>query len=391
MAEVCQEIQEYVRKLRRRLHQVPETGLQLPRTAAFLQEELKALGIPFRACRNSSGIVAEIQGGSGKTVALRADMDGLPVQEETGLPWSSERPGCMHACGHDAHAAMLLGAARLLKEKQDTLQGTVRLLFQPGEETMNGAKSMIREGCMEGVDTVFGTHIGTLLGDWIPSGTLVAMPGGCLASTDCFRITIRGKGTHGSMPEKGVDPIRTAASVLLGLDGILSREVPASQAVVLTVGRIAAGETSNVIPETAVMEGSLRTLDAAVRSFVLARMEEVVNGLAAAARAEGTLEILESAPPVVNDAEMAALAARAAEKWLPPEQVWSRPVTPSMVSEDFAWYLQEAPGAFLLLSAPHPDPQKRAGHHNNRFDIDEEVLWEGAVVLAQAAEDFLAG
>ena len=139
------------------------------------------------------------------------------------------------------------------------------------------------------------------------------------------------------------------------------------------------------------MEGSLRTLDAAVRSFVLARMEEVVHGLAAAARAEGTLEILESAPPVVNDAEMAALAARAAEKWLPPEQVWSRPVTPSMVSEDFAWYLQEAPGAFLLLSAPHPDPQKRAGHHNNRFDIDEEVLWEGAVVLAQAAEDFLAG
>ena len=231
--------------------------------------------------------------------------------------------------------------------------------------------------------------IGTLLGEGIPSGTVVAVPGCCLASTDPFRLTIRGKGSHGSMPETGVDPIRTGALVLLGWDGLLSREVPASQAAVLTVGRFAAGNTGNVIPETAVLEGTLRTLDPAVRRLALRRLEELAQGIAAANRAEAVLEIGSSAPPVINTPEMAELAAKAAGKWLPPEKVWNRPVTPSMVSEDFAWYLEKAPGAFLMLSAPQPDPAKRVGHHNPRFDIDEGVLWEGAAVLAQTAADFL--
>lgn len=386
----CEALQSELVAMRRDLHRIPEVGMDLPDTSAYIAGKLEEYGIPYTKNEGDSGLIATIGGGAGKTLVLRADVDALPITEETGVDYASCHPGCMHACGHDAHAAMLLGAAKVLKAHETELQGTVRLVFQTAEELGQGARVMLRNGAVEGADAIFGTHIGNLIDKTIPSGTFMVTPGPAMASFDRFVITITGHGCHGSTPEKGVDPVNIQAHVVLALQAINAREFGANVAVVVTIGSVHGGSQYNVIPDRMVMEGTFRTLDEAVRRKVAQRIEAIAAGTAAAFGGSAETEIIWGAPPVVNDAAMAAFAARCAKEVLGEEKVITRLPSPNMGGEDFACYLQEIPGAFMFLSSSDAALATDIPHHNAKFNVDESVLWEGAAVFTAIAENFLA-
>lgn len=391
MWEKYRELQDTITGMRRDLHRIPETGGRLPATRAYVERKLREFGIPFTENRSDDGLIAEIRGAApGKILALRADMDALPVTEATCLPFSSENPGRMHACGHDAHMAMLLGAAKLLKEHSASLKGTVRLLFQTEEENAAGAARTIAEGGLKDVDAVFGTHIGCIISSGIPSGTVIAAPGPVMASMDKFSIRVHGEGCHGSTPEKGIDPISIAAHIVTGLQEILARELPAVKPAVLTVCHLEGGKTFNVLPSEALIEGTFRTLNEEVRKMIAARIGEIASSIAAAFRGTADTEITWGAPPVVNNPAMAALAADCAEELLGPEHVIRDLSSPTMIGEDFALYLLECPGAFLFLSSSDPEKHTDFPHHSPFFDIDEDVLWEGAALFVQISRKYLA-
>ena len=386
----CRELQNTITEYRRDLHRIPETGGRLPATRAYVEEKLREFGIPFTENRSDDGLTAEIRGACpGKILALRADMDALPVEEATCLPFSSENPGRMHACGHDAHMAMLLGAAKVLKEHSPELKGTVRLLFQTEEENAAGAVRTIAEGGLKDVDAIFGTHIGCIISSAIPSGTVIAAPGPVMASMDKFTVRVHGEGCHGSTPEKGVDSINIAAHIVTGLQEILARELAAVKPAVLTVCHIEAGKTFNVFPSDALIEGTFRTLDEEVRKMIASRIGEIASSIASAFRGTAETEIAWGAPPVVNDPAMAALAADCAEELLGPEKVIRNLTAPTMIGEDFALYLLECPGAFLFLSSADPEKHTDFPHHSPYFDVDEDVLWEGAALFVRIAEKYL--
>lgn len=387
-----QQLQDHVQEMRRQLHQIPEVGTKLPATSRFVTEQLERLGISYVQAGPDGGLFADIRGyAPGKTVALRADMDALPIAEETGLPFSSQNAGCMHACGHDAHTAMLLGAAKLLQEQRGQLRGTVRLIFQAGEEIAKGAQELIAAGCMDGVDAVFGMHIGTLLGDKYPSGTLIVPQGCCMASFDRFTLNVSGFGCHGSSPEKGVDPIHIAAHIILALQAVISREIPAAQAAVLSFGRIQGGSQYNLIPGQVELEGTTRALRPEVRMKLAQRLEEISSGVASAFHGTCRCTMDWGAPPVVNDAGMASLASDALREALPGCMVVERIDSANMGGEDFAYFLEHAPGTYLFLSSFAPEKGAGFPHHNSKFDIDESVLWEGSAAYAAIARRFLLG
>lgn len=382
-------LQDYIVKLRRDLHQIPEVGQELPQTAAYVRAELDRLCVSYKVNEGDGGLIATIQGSKpGKTIALRADMDALPILEETGLPFASTN-GCMHACGHDTHTAMLLGAAKILQKNTDKFSGTVRLFFQTAEEICLGAKAIIDNGGMEGVDAVFGTHIGTIFGADIPSGTLLAPAGGFMASFDKFTITVKGIGCHGSTPEKGVDPVNIAAHIVLALQAINSREFNACVPVVVTIGSIHGGSQYNIIPNEVVIEGTVRCVDAEVRQKIARRIGEISAATASAFGGTATNVMTWGAPPVVNNAEMAALAAEAAKAALGEDSVLTELAAPNMGGEDFAFYLEKAPGCFMFLSASNPEKGTTVPHHNPKFDIDEDVLWRGAAVFVAIVDKYL--
>ncbi len=390
--ESCRPLEGAITGWRRDLHRIPEIGEDLPRTQAYVKARLGEIGIPYRTGTKDSSVIAEIEGGMpGRRVAFRADMDALEIEEETGLPFASEHPGRMHACGHDAHTAMLLGAGKVLWENRARLHGSVRLIFQTAEEPVRGARIAIADGCLDGVDAVFGTHIGTLMGTEIPSGTILISRGCCMASGDHFTITVRGAGCHGSSPEKGVDPIHIAAHVLLTIEGIQAREISALEPAVVTVGRIHGGDANNVIPDTVMMGGTIRALDRSMRDRVARRMREIAEGTALALGGSAVMELTQSVPPVVNDPAMADLAARAAREVAGAEKVEGDRKRPCMGSEDFSLYLEEVPGCFMFLSTADPAKGTNVSHHSARFNVDEGVLWEGSAVFAAIAERFLNG
>ena len=388
----CRPLEDTIIRWRRDLHRIPEIGTDLPETQAYVTARLGEIGIPYRTGTKDSSVIAEIEGGRpGKRVAFRADMDALEIAEKTGLPFASEHPGRMHACGHDAHTAMLLGAGKVLWEHRDRLRGSVRLIFQTAEEGVTGAGIAIGEGCLDGVDAVFGTHIGTLMGTEIPSGTFLISRSCCMASGDHFTITVRGAGCHGSSPEKGVDPIHIAAHILIALEGIQAREISALEPAVVTVGRIHGGDANNVIPDTVLMGGTIRTLDRSVRERVVRRMRGIAEGTALALGGCASMELTQSVPPVVNDPAMADLAARAAREVAGAENVDGDRRKPCMGSEDFSLYLERVPGCFLFLSSADPAKGTNVSHHSAGFNVDESVLWEGSAVFAAIAERFLNG
>lgn len=386
----CKDLQNYIVKLRRDLHQIPEVGLNLPKTAEYVANVLDELAIPYVKSQKDSSIIATIQGGKpGKTLALRADMDALPILEDTGVCYASRHEGCMHACGHDTHMAMLLGAAKVLKAHQAELHGTVRLLFQTAEELAMGAEIVVEEGGVDNVDAVFGTHIGTIIDKTIPSGTVIVTPGCCMASFDKFIVKVKGVGCHGSTPEKGVDPVNIAAHIVLSLQAINSREFSATCPVVLTIGSIHGGSQYNIIPNEVTIEGTIRCLEEPVRQKIARRIGEISAATASAFGGSVDYEMVWGAPPVINDDKMAALAADAAKSVLGEDMVVTKVPAPNMGGEDFAYYLEKVPGAFMFLSSSNPKKHTDVPHHNPKFNVDEDVLWEGSAVFVAIAEKYL--
>ncbi len=390
MWKECKNLQNYIVGLRRDLHQIPELGTELPETQAYVTAELDRIGIPYVCSKKDSSIIATIEGGKpGKTICLRADMDALPITEATGVPFTSRHEGCMHACGHDTHTAMLLGTGKVLWAHRQEIAGTVRLLFQTAEEQSRGAEIMIENGAVNGADAVFGTHIGTILDKTIPTGTFIVPSGCCMAAFDKFVIKVNGKGCHGSTPEKGVDPVNIAAHIVIALQAITTRELNATKPLVVTIGKIQGGNQYNVIPSEVVIEGTIRTLEEEVRQFAAKRIGEISQVTAAVFGGSVDYEMIWGAPPVTNDDNMAALAAKAAKEVLGEDNVITKLPAPNMGGEDFAYYLEKLPGAFMFLSSSNPAKGTDVAHHNPKFNVDEDVLWEGAAVFVAIVEEFL--
>ena len=388
MWKQCETLQEQLIAIRRELHKIPELGFDLPKTRALICQTLDNWGVAYTLSDLDSAVLGEIRGEKpGKTILLRADIDALPVQEENPVDYVSTHPGKMHACGHDAHGAMLLGAIKVLHDNRDKLCGSVKFVFQTAEETVDGAVKAIQAGALDNVDAVFGCHIGNLLDPNLPAGTFSIAPGCVMASVDSFKITVHGKGCHGSSPEKGVDPITIASHIVINLQEILAREIAAIHPTSLTIGYIKGGDASNIVPDTVQLGGTLRALAPSNREFVLKRIQEIAASTAALFRGSCEMVFDSGAKPVENDAAMAALAARAAKKVVGEDFVQTA-FPPNMGSEDFSEYLALRPGAFYFLSSA-ADDASRVPHHNPRFNIDESVLWKGSAVFVSIAEEYL--
>ena len=401
------EMKDEIVENRRAIHRAPEVGAHLPQTVQFVEEKLRLLGYEPREL--GGGVVAELTGEDvGRCILLRADMDALPVAEQTGLPFASENPGVMHACkvrektdlpfrsengsmhacGHDMHAAMLLGAARLLKAHQSELKGTVKLVFQPDEEGFTGAKAMLKAGVLEAPEpqAAMALHVNS----GTPSGLVLCGMGTFMAGCTLFRITVKGVGCHGAMPETGVDPINIAAHIYLALQEITARELPAKTPAIVTMGKFSAGHAPNIIPQEAVIEGTIRTFDRDVTALILRRIGEITDATARAFRGSASVEELASAPPLKNDEALTEQMARCAEMLFGEKSVY-RLREGGMGSEDFASYTYELPCAYLLLGAGTAQEDARYGKpmHNESVVFNENILPRGSALLAYGAMQWL--
>lgn len=387
--EEVKNIEEDIISWRRDLHQMPELGLDLPNTSKYVQEKLTEIGIEYYTVVNGNGIVGIIKGDNeGKTIALRADMDALPIKEETELEFASTN-GYMHACGHDAHTAILLGAAKVLNDNKDKINGNVKLLFQPGEEYPGGALPMIQEGVMDNpkVDAVLGLHVGSILKE-IPSGKIGVSYGPMMASMDRILIKIKGKGSHGAYPEDSIDPISTAAEVISALQRVVSREIKAIDPAVLSITRIEGGFNQNIIPDDVEIEGTVRTVNNETRQFIAKRIEEITKGITSAMRASCEVQYDFKYPPLINSEEFTKKFVESAKKVISEDDIYEMK-SPVMGGEDMAYFLENAPGTFFFLSNPKEIGGEAYPHHNSKFALDEEKFHIGSSILVQAVLDFL--
>ena len=373
--------------VRRRLHTRPEIGLQLPATQAVVVEELRALGLEPVLGQSVSSVTAVIEGGRpGPTVLLRADMDALPLQEDSGLAFASQVPGIMHACGHDTHVAMLLGGARLLVDRRDRLAGNVLLMFQPGEEGFHGARFMLEEGLLERAPTevvkAFGLHIATRY----ETGTIALRPGALLAAGDTIRITVRGRGGHASAPHLAADPITVAAEIVVALQVAITREIHAFDPVVITIANVLAGTTTNIIPETAYIGGTMRTVSDEAREAGRALVRRVAPAIAAAHGLTADVALEPGYPVTYND-PAATEFLRDTVRELAGDRVLREMDHPIMGAEDFSYVLQRVSGAFAFVGArpAHEDPLTAPQNHSNRVIFDEEPMALGAALYAALA------
>lgn len=374
-------LQPEVVELRRNIHAEPELGLDLPATRAKVLEAIDGLDLELALHTKTSGIVATLRGGRpGRRVLLRGDMDALPMPEDTGLPFCSTRAGVMHACGHDAHTAMLAGAARLLHGRRDELEGEVVFMFQPGEEGHHGARSMIEEGALEGCDAAFALHVTPLL----PPGTIGTRSGALLASADVFRIVVEGRGGHASMPHDCVDPIPVACEIVQALQSFVTRRVPALDPVVLTIARITAGTTSNVIPESAELVGTLRALSERSREKAQEGILRIADHVAQAHETRARVEIEPGYPVTENHPAAARLALDVGDELLGRGKAIEMPV-PVMGAEDFSYVLHRVPGAMAFLGVRPTGEGPPAPCHSNRMMMDEEGMVYGTAFHAAVA------
>ena len=374
--------------LRHELHQHPEIRFEERWTSDRIAKFLDGLGVSYkRGYCKGTGIVATIQGDGPKTVLLRSDMDALEIQEETGLPYASQIPNRMHACGHDGHMANLCGVIQTLQKHRSDLKGSVRFVFQPAEENAAGGRFMVEEGVLDGVDAAFGLHGWP----WLPAGMVAIKEGPAMASADFFRITIEGKGTHAADPASGVDPIVIAGHVLSALQNIVSREVNPWDAAVVTVAKIESGFAWNVSPERAVLEGTFRALSDSVRNLLYSAIARVAEHTAAAHRAQARVEFPgEPYPCLNNDPEMSRFAMGVVREAFGPESL-IEPRYPTMGAEDFSFYLQKVPGAYLWLGVnPNSSGMPYPPLHSPRFDYTDAALPVGIEVMSRIALDFLA-
>lgn len=386
--KLAESVQPQVVAWRRDLHKIPEIGNELPKTSKYVQDVLTKLGIPFVTMVNGSGIMADIQGGNpGKTLALRADMDALPVLEEAPIDFKAEN-GNMHACGHDAHTAILLGAAKILNENKAGLKGNIRLIFQPGEESPGGAKPMIAQGVLKGVDAIFGLHVGCIVAEVMTSGKISVSHGAVLACRDKFKIKIIGRGGHGAFPEMCIDPITAAGQVINGIYMIKARECPALSPAVISIGMVHGGSAGNIIPGEVELEGSTRSVDPELRKHIARRIEEVVKNTCLAFGARHEFEYEYDYDITANNPAMADLVVAAANDLGFGDDLIPQPQA-SMGSEDMSFYLNEVPGAFFFLSSIVEQDGVVYGHHNSKFMLDESVFSRGVAMFVQLASDFL--
>jgi len=386
----AQELKREVVRLRRAIHRHPELGLHLPRTQAAVVQELEGLGLSIRTGERLTSVVATLEGARpGPSILLRADMDALPVQEETGLEFASEVEGVMHACGHDAHVAMLVGAARLLVRHRDKLSGSVIFMFQPGEEGYHGARYMLEEGLDVGgvaPAAAFALHGGALF----PAGTVGTRPGPILASGDSIEAVIHGRGGHASAPHDCLDPIPIACEIVQALQTFVTRRVDVFDPAVITIAKIEAGSTRNVIPETARMLGTIRTVSERTRERVLEGVERLVKGLAAAHGAEAEVKLIRGYPVTVNDQDITSFASRVAGELLGEDRVRLMP-TPMMGSEDFSYVLRQVPGTLMFLGTRPDGDAPAIPNHSNRMVVNETAMATGVALHAAVALRFLDG
>lgn len=380
----------YMTAIRRDIHAHPELGRQEHRTQALILRELEAMGIEARKCADT-GVLGLIRGGRpGKTIGLRADIDALPIQEETGLPFASQNAGVMHACGHDLHAASLLGAARLLNDHREELCGNVKLFFQPDEEGDGGAQRMVDEGCLENpaVDAVFCGHNST----GTEAGSYGLKYGDCYAASNGFVVTVRGKGCHGAYPASGIDPIVVASQIVVAIQTLCSRRVYATDSVVVTVGSFHAGTAGNVIPAEATLRGTIRSFGPAMRKKMCDMFRQLVEGVAASMGAEADVEIIESYPGVVNHEGFSALVEQSMVSLVGRERVELQRI-PNMGTEDFGAFMKNLtiPGCYCDFG--FGDGRKECIHpaHGCYYRANEEGLTYAAALFARVTTDFLNG
>jgi hippurate hydrolase len=381
--EVRESFEEDMIALRRDIHREPELGFDTKKTAEKVLATFEGLPLEVETGVAENGVVATLEGGGdGPTVALRADMDALPIHEETGLPFASQEAGKMHACGHDGHTSMLVGAARALSQEhlRERLGGTVKFVFQPAEEGSGGGRVMVEEGVAEGVRSIFALHL------WpgLPFGKVGTKAGPIMAAADAFELTVKGSGGHGAMPHLATDAVAIAAQIVTALQTLVSREVNPVEPAVVTVGEIEAGSAFNIIPETARLGGTVRTLDADLRERMPERIEELARGVARGMRGDVELDYRFSYPVTQNDAGAAGLALGVADELFGEERAVELAHS-SMGAEDFAFFLEEVPGAFVWLGVGDV-----SGLHTPKFAFDEEILPQGSALLAAMALESLS-
>ncbi|QBQ06692.1 amidohydrolase [Sporosarcina pasteurii] len=370
--------------LRRTFHSEPELPWEEVKTTQFICDYLDKLGISYRKTE-PTGVIAEIEGQpGGKTVALRGDMDALPVEQlNTHVPYASKVAGKMHACGHDAHTSMLLMAAKALSEVKDGLQGNIRLIFQPAEEIAEGAKAMVEQGAMESVDHVFGIHI------WSQMQThqVSCPPGPSFAAADIFKVHFVGKGGHGAIPEDCIDAAVVASSFVMNVQTVISRTIDPQNAAVLTIGRMDVGTRFNVIAENALIEGTVRTFNQETRDHIEKSIADYAQNVAAMYGATAEVEYIRGTQPVINNEASAMLVQQVATEAFGPDVLYNE--KPTMGAEDFSFYLDKAPGSFALVGSGNTEKDTEWSHHHGSFDIDEDALATGAELYAQFAWAYL--
>lgn len=384
--EVAKKYEEYVISMRRKFHENPEPSMQEYETSRAVQEELDKMGVEYVVCGNGIGVLATIKGGKpGKTILLRGDMDALTVNEENDLPYKSKKDGLMHACGHDAHTAMMLGAAQILKDVKEELCGTVKLAFQPAEEIGKGALAMIAEGAMEGVDGVFGQHI------WsgVETGKVSIEAGPRMASASQFEIKVQGKGGHGAEPASCVDAVICSAAIVNSLQTLVSREFKPSDPVVVTVGTMNVGTRWNVIADSGVLTGTTRCYNPQINKELPEKMERIVKAIGAAHRCEVEFHDDLLLGPTVNHPEMSKIALESAKKIFGEEGITQMEATTG--GEDFSYFIDAAPekmGAFAFVGVANEACDSCNPHHSPKFKVDEAALIHGAALYCQVAADF---
>ena len=385
--EAAQKYSDYVVDIRRKIHSNPELSTQEFETSKLVQEELDKIGVPYEICGElGTGVLATVKGAlPGKTILIRGDMDALPVVEETDVPFKSKHEGKMHACGHDCHTSSLLTAAHILNDIKDELHGTVKLAFQPAEETAQGAKDMIAAGALEGVDGVYGMHV------WsgVPVGTACAAAGGRMASAGMFEIWVQGKGGHGAEPANCIDAITCTTAIVNSLQTIVSREFRPIDAAVLTVGKIDAGFRWNVIADKAYIAGTTRCFSNEINKAFPEKIERIAKGVAEAYRCTVECKFTDLVPPTVNHPFMASICEGAIKTILGEDANYD--FEPTTGGEDFAFFIDAAPeqmGAICLLGVRNEAEGCCYEHHSPKFKVDESALVNAAALYCQVADDF---
>ena len=387
------ELSQQIITWRRDLHQIPEVGLNCNKTREYICKRLDEMGIAYRTYEKHSGVTVVLGKPAKKVIALRADMDALNIKEENKCDYASKNEN-MHACGHDAHTAMLLAAAKILKENENSLNGQVKLIFQPDEEALNGAPAMIADGVLEDpkVDEMYALHVGSIVGKGHKPGELLYKKGAIFASSDGFRIEISGCGGHSSTPQKAINPILVATEYIMNVQSLIDREISPDSTTVLTFTGIDAGnQTCNIIPDTAIIYGGFRSFSAGDRNYIMKRMPEILEHITAAYNAKGKFIHTTGCSPVLNDPVVTERFIRSAGKILPSEYIVELE-TGTMGGEDCSFFFEKVPGCYVVLYNPMPsDDGNEYPHHNSRFAIDDSLLYIGTAVFVQAVMDEIGG